>query len=146
MTIELFNGRYGYTGLAVNGERFSHVLIYRDNDNPKFCGQVALNAAIKHATDRGLLNDPPEAYTRKGLLEWLRYLDTYAEHRTEQRTCLLARDSWAPFSFAVSYLLDGAHWWNGGLIYHGSRDGAIGSESMSVRVGPDANEEWSIHT
>lgn len=146
-TIELYDGKFGYFPADVGGLLNQNILVWRDDTEHgiKYCGWRALRAAAEYAKARGLWLDPEDAYNRKAFGSWLQYLNDYAEHR-QNRRCLLSRDSWAPYSFNIEYMVDGEHWWNGGLIYHGPRDGALGVESMSVRIGPDASEEWCVHT
>ena len=84
----------------------------------------------------------------------LDYLDNYSSQPVR---CTLYRD-WAPMSLTFTIERQEelgapkdreqrwAHWFNGGLIYHGSHDG-YGSGSaptLSVTVGP--TDGWSIHT
>lgn len=81
----------------------------------------------------------------------LAYLANYACQEDPTATqCTLYKD-FAPLSFEfviTKKQKDGtyAHWFNGGLIYHGPHDngGDGGGPTFAVNVNPDNG--WSIHT
>lgn len=86
------------------------------------------------------------------LQESLDYLGGYACHDgdSEATHCLLYKDG-APQSFGFAMQKrrpDGTyvHWFNGGLLFHGSHDGYGSGAAPTFAVSLTPVSGWSIHT
>ena len=101
-----------------------------------------LHKAFKYAREIGMIDQ---------LKDQLRNLDTYAEHDERGRTRCVLWDDFAPHSFFFEMSVkdregEFRHWFNGGLIFHGSHDGGGngGAPTFSVNLTPQSG--WRMHT